>query len=53
MTEMVGGAEQVEWVSDINLALAADPTSNRKRIAGAVFTKAWAECTAEVLDEAA
>jgi hypothetical protein len=53
MTEMVGGAEQAEWVSEINLALAADPTGNRQRFSGDVFRKAWAECTAELLDEAA
>jgi hypothetical protein len=53
MTEMVGGADQSEWVAEINLALAADPTANRKRVAAEIFQKAWAECSAEALDEAA
>jgi hypothetical protein len=53
MTEMVGGAEQSEWVSDINLVLAADPTANRRRVAADIFTAAWAECSAEALEEAA
>lgn len=53
MTEMVGGAEQSEWVSDINLALATDPAGNRIRFAEDVFKRAWSECVAEMLDEAA
>jgi hypothetical protein len=53
MAEMIGGAPQAEWVADINLALAADPSGNRKRFAVDVFKKAWAECSAELLDEAA
>jgi hypothetical protein len=53
MTEMVGGAEQSEWVSDINLVLAADPTANRRRVAADIFTAAWAECSAKALEEAA
>jgi hypothetical protein len=53
MTEMVGGASQVDWISDISLEIAANASDNRKGAAEAVFRKAWGECTAELLDEAA
>lgn len=53
MTEMVGGAAQAEWVQEINLAMAAGEASSRRDAAAFVLRKAWAECTAELLEEAA
>lgn len=53
MTEMIGGATQSEWVSDINLSVAAGESGNKKTAAIAVFEKAWGECNASTLDEAA
>jgi hypothetical protein len=53
MTEMVGGASQTEWRSDIQAAMAADSNLNYERGAVHVFKSAWAECTAALLEEAA
>jgi hypothetical protein len=53
MTEMISGATQHEWMRDILAAVAVDPNLNRRRAAEQVFTTAWAECTAELLEEAA
>lgn len=53
MTEMVGGAAQAEWVKDIHQAIGEDPLLRRAHAAARVFEKAWAECSAELLDEAA
>jgi hypothetical protein len=51
MTEMVGGATQQEWYRDVSAATADNPT--RSNASAAVFRAAWAECTAELMDEAA
>jgi hypothetical protein len=53
MVEMVGGAQQSEWVAEINLIIAAQEATSRRQGAEKVFAKAWGECTAELLDEAA
>lgn len=53
MTEMVGGAEQADWFRDIAQAIAADPNLRRPAASAHVFKTAWAECCAELLDEAA
>lgn len=53
MTEMISGATQHEWMRDILAAVAVDPNLNRRRASEQVFTTAWAECKAELLDEAA
>lgn len=53
MTEMVCGAAQSDWVQEINLAMAAGEASSRRDAAAVIFRKAWAECSAELLDEAA
>lgn len=53
MAEMVGGAAQSEWVRDIGAAVANGGGTARRQAAENVFRNAWAECTAEMLDEAA
>jgi hypothetical protein len=47
MTEMVGGAEQTEWLKDVMGAIANDPTLNRRSVSMKVFREAWAECLGE------
>jgi hypothetical protein len=53
MTEMIGGASQAEWVRDVNQRMTDGLANSRRQAAGQVFEIAWAECTAEALDEAA
>jgi hypothetical protein len=53
MIEMIGGAEQRQWAEEVMLAVAAGEASSRGQAAVQVFRKAWAECAAEALDEAA
>lgn len=53
MTEMIGGADQSQWVEEINLMLAAKEAGSRSDGSVKVFRKAWAECTDAALDEAA
>jgi hypothetical protein len=46
MVEMVAGATQLEWVAEINAAIAADldRATNRVEASVRVFTRSWAEC---------
>jgi hypothetical protein len=53
VTEMVGGAEQVEWYKDLQQLLSREPTLNRKTATEQVFRSAWQECCGEALEEAA
>jgi hypothetical protein len=53
LTEMIGGAEQIEWYKDFTALLAREPMLNRKVATERVFRSAWSECTTELLDEAA
>jgi hypothetical protein len=53
LTEMIGGAEQVEWYKDLQALLSREPLLNRKAATERVFRAAWSECCAEALDEAA
>jgi hypothetical protein len=52
MTEMVGGAEQAEWVSRTSTWRWSGSDSIASGC-GARLSKGWAECTGELLDEAA
>lgn len=53
MVEMVAGASQAEWVKDINQAMTDGRATSRRLGSTFVFEQAWAECRAELLDEAA
>jgi hypothetical protein len=53
MVEMISGAEQRQWAEEVLLSVAAGESSSRRMGAEKVFRKAWAECLAEALDEAA
>lgn len=53
MTEMVAGATQAEWVRDINQAMTDGRATSRRTGSALVFEQAWAECRAELMDEAA
>jgi hypothetical protein len=53
MIEMVAGATQSEWGKEINQAHADELASSRRAASVVVFERAWAECKAELLDEAA
>lgn len=53
LTEMIGGVEQVQWVKDLNTALANDPSANRKTATEKMFRAAWSECLEAMLEDAA
>jgi hypothetical protein len=53
MTEMLGGASQSDWISDIQLEMASSQIGHKQRGAEVVLKKAWAECLTELIEEAA
>jgi hypothetical protein len=53
MIEVVGASPQADWVRDINQAMTDGRATSRRHGSALVFEQAWAECIAELLDEAA
>lgn len=53
MVEMVAGADQAEWVRDINQVLTDAQASSRRMGSTMVFEQAWRECLGAMLDDAA